>query len=211
MKTAILIFDGVTALDAIGPYEVLQNAPDNEVCFVAREKGVKRTDFGRLGLEADYSLADIDAADIVLVPGTPNPDALLGDPAVLEWLGRIHANSQWTTSVCTGALALGAIGALQGRRATTHWLAHEALRGFGAEPTEQRVVEDGKIMTAAGVSSGIDMALTLVDRVYDRETAERIQLVIEYDPQPPFDAGSPSKAPPQMVEALRKEFGEQMK
>lgn len=210
MKTAILIYDGLTALDAIGPYEVLQNAPDNEVCFVAREKGIKRTDFGRLGLEADYALSDIDAADVVLVPGTPNPDALLGDPVVLEWLGGIHANSRWTTSVCTGALALGAIGALQGKRATTHWLAHQALRGFGAEPTEQRVVEDGKIMTAAGVSAGIDMALTLVARLYDRETAERIQLVIEYDPQPPFDAGAPSKAPATMVEALRQEFGAQM-
>ena len=211
MRTAILLFDGVTALDAIGPYEVLQNAPDNEVCFVAREKGVKRTDFGRLGLEADYALTDIDAADIILVPGTPTPDALLGDPAVLEWLTAIDAGSTWTTSVCTGALALGAIGALQGKRATTHWMAHEALRGFGAEPTEQRVVEDGKIMTAAGVSSGIDMALTLVGKIYDRETAERIQLVIEYDPQPPFDAGSPSKAPPDMVAALRDQFGEQMK
>jgi transcriptional regulator GlxA family with amidase domain len=211
MKTVILIFDGVTALDAIGPYEVLQNAPDNEVCFVASEKGVKRTDFGRLGLVADYALGDIDAADVLLVPGTPNPGALLGDKAALEWLGRIHENSQWTTSVCTGALALGAIGALAGKRATTHWMAHEALREFGAEPTLQRVVEDGKVMTAAGVSSGIDMALTLVSKIYDRETAERIQLVIEYDPQPPFDAGSPAKAPAAMVEALRKEFGEQMK
>lgn len=211
MRTAILLFDGVTALDAIGPYEVLQNLPDNEVCFVARDKGVKRTDFGRLGLEADYALADIDTADVVLVPGTPTPDALLGDPAVLEWLAAIHAGSTWTTSVCTGALALGAIGALQGKRATTHWLAHEALRSFGAEPTEQRVVEDGKIMTAAGVSSGIDMALTLVDKIYDRATAEQIQLIIEYDPQPPFDAGSPSKAPPAMVAALRDQFGEQMK
>ena len=211
MRTAILLFDGVTALDAIGPYEVLQNAPDNEVCFVARDKGVKRTDFGRLGLEADYALTDIDAADVVLVPGTPTPDALLGDPAVLEWLTAIHAGSTWTTSVCTGALALGAIGALAGKRATTHWLAHEALRGFGAEPTEQRVVEDGKVMTAAGVSSGIDMALTLVERIYDRQTAERIQLVIEYDPQPPFDAGAPSKAPPELVAELRAQFGEQMK
>ena len=210
MRTAILLFDGVTALDAIGPYEVLQNAPGNEVCFVAAKKGIKRTDFGRLGLEADYALSDIGSADIVLVPGTPNPNALLGDAAVLEWLGGMHSQSTWTTSVCTGALALGAIGALQGKRATTHWMAHEALREFGAEPTEQRVVEDGKVMTAAGVSSGIDMALTLVDRMFDRQTAERIQLIIEYDPQPPFDAGAPSKAPRAMVDALVKEFGEQM-
>lgn len=211
MKTAILLFDGVTALDAIGPYEVLQNAPDNEVCFVAAEKGVKRADFGRLGMEADYALTDIDAADIVVVPGTPRPDALLGDSAVLDWIGRMHAGSTWTTSVCTGALALGAIGALQGKRATTHWMALDALREFGAEPTNQRVVEDGKIVTAAGVSSGIDMALTLVGKIFDRETAERIQLIIEYDPQPPFDTGSPAKAPRPMVDALIAQFGEQMK
>ncbi|MDJ0929392.1 MAG: DJ-1/PfpI family protein [Gammaproteobacteria bacterium] len=210
MKTAILLFDGVTALDAIGPYEVLQNAPDNEVCFVASSRGMKRTDFGRLGLQADYRLDEIDQADILLVPGTPNPEALLSDGAAIEWIGQQHAGTQWTTSVCTGALGLAAAGVLKGRRATTHWMALEGLREFGAEPVSERVVEDGKIMTAAGVSSGIDMALTLVSRLFDQATAERIQLIIEYDPQPPFDAGSPSKAPAEMVDALVAEFGPQM-
>ena len=210
MKTAILLFDGVTALDAIGPYEVLQNLPDNEVCFVASKRGAVRSDFGRLGLMADYSIDDVDAADILLVPGTPDPNAILGDPAVIEWIRSIDGGTQWTTSVCTGALGLGAAGILNGKRATTHWMALEALREFGAEPTSDRVVEDGKVMTAAGVSSGIDMALTLSSRLFDNETAQRIQLIIEYDPQPPFDAGSPQKAPPAMVEALREQFGEQL-
>ena len=210
MKTAILLFDGVTALDAIGPYEVLQNVPDGEVCFVGSERGVKRTDFGHLGLEADHSIQDVDSADILLVPGTPNPGALVGDAAVLEWLVHMDKSTQWTTSVCTGAIGLGAAGLLKGKRATTHWMAHEALREFGAEPVSERVVEDGKLMTAAGVSSGIDMALTLVSRLFDKATAERSQLIIEYDPQPPFDAGSPAKAPAGMADALRAEFGPQM-
>lgn len=210
MKTAILLFDGVTALDAIGPYEVLQNLPDNEVCFVASKRGALRTDFGRLGLMADYSIDEIDAADILLVPGTPNPNAILGDPAVIDWIKAIDVRTEWTTSVCTGALGLGAAGILNGKRATTHWLALDALRDFGAEPTSERVVEDGKVITAAGVSAGIDMALTLTSRLFDQGTAERIQLMIEYDPQPPFDAGSPRKAAPAVVEAMRAQFGEQL-
>ena len=210
MKTAILIYEGLTALDAIGPYEVLQSLPDNDVCFVAREKGPVRTDFGKLGLSADYAISDIDSADILLVPGTPHPKAVMGDEVVLEWIRHIDSTTQWTTSVCTGALGLGAAGLLQGKRATTHWLALETLRMFGAEPTGQRVVEDGKVITAAGVSAGIDMALTLASKLYDDETAQRIQLVIEYDPEPPFHAGSPDKASPQMVEALREEFGAQL-
>lgn len=210
MKTAILLFDGVTALDAIGPYEVLQNVPDNEVCFVATAPGIKRTDFGRLGLQADHALEDVGQVDVLLVPGTPDPNALLGDSTAIEWIASQHAGTQWTTSVCTGALGLAAAGLLRGRRATTHWLALDALREFGAEPVAERVVEDGNIITAAGVSSGIDMALRLVSRLFDRATAERIQLIIEYDPQPPFDAGSPSKAPAETVELLRAEFGQQV-
>ena len=210
MKTAILLFDGVTALDAIGPYEVLQNLPDNEVCFVGSQRGNVRTDFGRLGLVADYGIDEVPTADILLVPGTPNPNALLGDPAVIEWIKTVHANTQWTTSVCTGALGLGAAGVLQGKRATTHWLALDALKEFGAQPASERVVQDGKVMTAAGVSSGIDMALTLASCLFDQETAERIQLVIEYDPQPPFNAGSVKTAPAQLVDALRTQFGEQL-
>lgn len=208
MQVAILLFDGVTALDAIGPYEVLQ-APmlGTEVRFVAREKGMKRTDFGRLGLMADYSLDETPRPDILLVPGTPNPQAVMGDPRVLEWIAQVHKTTKWTTSVCTGALGLAAAGVLRGLKATTHWLALDALKEFGATPTQERVVRQGKVITAAGVSSGIDMALTLVGEEFGAAAAQSAQLIIEYDPQPPFDAGSPDKAPAAVVSKLRAQFG----
>ena len=207
MQLAILLYDRVTALDAIGPYEVLQ-APGLgiDVRFVAREKGMKRTDFGRLGLQADYSLAETPRPDILLVPGTAYPEAVMGDPVVLEWIAHVHQTTKWTTSVCTGALGLGAAGVLRGLKASTHWLAHDALKQFGATPTKERVVRDGKVMTAAGVSSGIDMALTLVAEEFGEVAAQQVQLLIEYDPQPPFDAGSPDKAPPLIVSTAREEF-----
>lgn len=207
MQLAILLYDRMTALDAIGPYEVLQ-APGIgiDVRFVAREKGMKRTDFGRLGLQADYTLDETPSPDILLVPGTAYPEAVMGDPVVLEWIGRVHRTTKWTTSVCTGALGLGAAGVLKGLKATTHWLAHDVLKEFGAIPTKERVVRDGKVLTAAGVSSGIDMALTLVAEEFGETTAQLVQLLIEYDPHPPFDAGSPDKAPPLVVSAAREEF-----
>lgn len=210
MQTAILLYDGMTVLDAIGPYEVLQGVPGMEVCFVGRQRGEIRADFKRLGLLVDYRLDEVPEPDILLVPGTPFPESLIGDPAVLEWIGAVHANTTWTTSVCTGALALGAAGLLDGKRATTHWLALEALASFGARPMAERVVRDGKIWTAAGVSAGIDMALALVGEQFGADAARAAQLVIEYDPQPPFDAGSPDKAPAPIVAALRKQFGNLM-
>ncbi|MBH0192452.1 MAG: DJ-1/PfpI family protein [Nitrospira sp.] len=207
MQLAILLYDCMTALDAIGPYEVLQ-APGLgiEVRFVAREKGMKRTDFGRLGLQADYTLDETPRPDILLVPGTAYPEAVMGDPVVLDWIAQVHQTTKWTTSVCTGALGLGAAGVLKGLRASTHWLAHDVLKQFGAIPTKERVVRDGKVCTAAGVSSGIDMALTLAAEEFGRDAAQLVQLLIEYDPQPPFDAGSPDKAPPLIVNAAREEF-----
>ncbi len=195
MDIAILLYDGVTALDAIGPYEVLHLAPDAQVKFVATQPGLIRTDFGMLHLNADYALADVPTPDILLVPGAPDPGAAMGDEAVHAWLQQAHATSTWTTSVCTGALVLGVAGLLKGVRASTHWMALDALGQFGAQPTSDRVVRHGKIMTAAGVSSGIDMALTLVAEQWDEATAQEIQLIIEYDPEPPFQAGSPDKAP----------------
>jgi transcriptional regulator GlxA family with amidase domain len=197
----------MTALDAIGPYEVLQ-APGVgiDVRFVAREKGMKRTDFGRLGLQADYTLDETPRPDILLVPGTAYPEAVMGDPVVLDWIAQVHQTTKWTTSVCTGALGLGAAGVLKGLRASTHWLAHDALKQFGAIPTKERVVRDGKVCTAAGVSAGIDMALTLLAEEFGRDAAQLVQLLIEYDPQPPFDAGSPDKAPPEIVSTAREEF-----
>lgn len=202
MQIAILIFEKLTALDAIGPYEVLRSVPGWEVKFVGPEKGQVRTDSGALGLSADYSLEEVDAADIVLVPGGEGNQPLLGDSAVLSWLRQIDAGSKWTTSVCTGSLVLGAAGLLEGKRATSHWLFLDQLGELGANPVGGRFVEDGKIVTAAGVSAGIDMALHLVGQEAGPEVAQAIQLGIEYDPQPPFDAGSPAKAPAPIVELV---------
>jgi transcriptional regulator GlxA family with amidase domain len=202
MKTSILIFDGITALDAIGPYEVLRSVPGWEVEFVGKQNGEVRTDSGHLGLSADHAIADIDATDIVLVPGGEGNRPLLGDEEVLSWLRQIDGTTKWTTSVCTGSLVLGAAGLLEGKRASGHWLYLEPLRAFGADPVGGRFVEDGKLLTAAGVSAGIDMALHLVGLEAGPEVAQAVQLGIEYDPQPPFDSGSPQKAPPEIVELV---------
>ena len=207
MEIAILLYDGVTALDAIGPYEVLHLAPDVQVKFVATQPGLIRTDFGMLNLNADYAISDVPTPDILLVPGAPDPGAAIGNEAVLEWLRHAHETSTWTTSVCTGALILGAAGLLAGKRATTHWMALESLGEFGAQPASDRVVRDGKVMTAAGVSSGIDMALSLVAEQWDTATAQEIQLIIEYDPEPPLQAGSPDKAPAAIRDGVIAKYG----
>jgi transcriptional regulator GlxA family with amidase domain len=162
-----------------------------------------RTDNGMLTLVAEHSLADAAQPDIVLVPGGPGEVAARAGGPVLEWLREVDRTSTWTTSVCTGSLILAAAGLLDGRRATSHWLALEQLGRLGAEPVPERVVFDGKYATAAGVSAGIDMALALAARVAGDTVAQAIQLGIEYDPQPPFDAGSPLKAPAEVVELLR--------
>ncbi len=202
MQIAILIFDKLTALDAIGPYEVLRSVPGWEVKFVAPAKGEVRTDSGALGLSADYSLNEVTSPDIVLVPGGEGNRPLMKDDTVLSWLRDVDQATKWTTSVCTGSLVLGAAGLLEGKRATCHWLFLEQLREFGADPVGGRFVEDGKMITAAGVSAGIDMALHLVGQEVGPEVAQAVQLGIEYDPQPPFDAGSPAKAPAPIVEAV---------
>jgi transcriptional regulator GlxA family with amidase domain len=203
MRIAILIFDGLTALDAIGPYEVLSRLPGAELRFVSKQAGPVRTDTGALGVQADLAIADLDDPEVVVVPGGPGSRPLMGDPEVLEWLRAAHGGSTWTTSVCTGALVLGAAGILDGKRATTHWAFVERLPEFGAEPLTARVVEDGKVITAAGVSAGIDMALTLASRLAGDQVAQAIQLGIEYDPDPPFDSGSPAKASPETIELIR--------
>jgi transcriptional regulator GlxA family with amidase domain len=207
VRIAVLIFDGLTALDAIGPYEVLSRLPEAELSFVAKEPGVKRTDTGALGISADRTITEIPHPDVVLVPGGEGNRPLLGDIEVLTWLRGAHESSTWTTSVCTGALVLAAAGILGGKRATTHWAYLDRLRELGAEPVAERVVEDGKIITGAGVSAGIDMALTLAGRIAGEKVAEAIQLGIEYDPAPPFDAGSPDKAPPELVDLIRSHEG----
>jgi transcriptional regulator GlxA family with amidase domain len=203
MEIAILIFDGLTALDAIGPYEVLSRLPGGELRLVAKQAGLKRADTGALGVQADLAIGDLPDPEVVLVPGGEGNRPLMRDPEVLEWLRGAHESSTWTTSVCTGALVLGAAGILDGKRATTHWAFLDRLSELGAEPVTERVVEDGKVMTAAGVSAGIDMALTLAARIAGEEVAQAIQLGIEYDPAPPFDAGSPFKASAEVIGMVR--------
>jgi transcriptional regulator GlxA family with amidase domain len=203
VKIAILIFDRLTALDAVGPYEVLSRLPGAELSFVAKEPGPKRTDTDRLALSADLAIADVPDPDIVLVPGGEGNRPLMRDAEILDWLRTAHQGSTWTTSVCTGALVLGAAGILDGLRATTHWAFRDVLTEFGAEPVAERVVTDGKVITAAGVSAGIDMALQLAAYDVGEEFAQAVQLGIEYDPDPPFDTGSPEKAPPDLVERVR--------
>lgn len=207
MQIAILIFDKLTALDAIGPYEVLRSVPGWEVRFVAPAKGEVRTDSGALGLSADFALDEVTEPDIVLVPGGEGNRPLMEDERVLSWLRGVDERTKWTTSVCTGSLVLGAAGLLEGKRATSHWLFLEQLREFGADPVGGRFVEDGKTITAAGVSAGIDMALHLVGQEVGPEVTQAVQLGIEYDPQPPFDAGSPAKAPAPIVEAVTAALG----
>ncbi|WP_028815567.1 DJ-1/PfpI family protein [Streptomyces flavidovirens] len=199
MQIAVLLYDRFTTLDAVGPYELLARLPGAETVFVAKEAGQVRNDQGSLALVADRSLAEVTRPDIVLVPGGPGSRQAMHDETILDWLRTADATSTWTTSVCTGSLVLAGAGLLRGRRATTHWLSLDDLKPLGAEPAGERVVFDGKYVTAAGVSSGIDMALHLLGRIGGDAVAQTVQLLTEYDPQPPYDAGSPEKAPAGIV------------
>jgi putative intracellular protease/amidase len=203
VEIAILLFDRFTALDAVGPYEVLSRLPEANVKFVAVEPGPKTTETTSLTILADHACEDVQSPSIVVVPGGFGTRELLDDEEVLGWIRTAHETSDWTTSVCTGSLLLGAAGILKGLKATSHWAALDRLAEYGAEPTSERVIEQGKVVTAAGVSSGIDMGLRLLQRIVGDDFAKTIQLAIEYDPEPPFDAGSPEKAPAHLVEGLR--------
>lgn len=202
MRIACLVFEGITALDIVGPYEVLQRLPDADLGFVARRPGVIRTDNGFLGLVADRGFDEVPEADVLVVPGGFATRALEADAETLDWIRAVDATTTWTTSVCTGSMLLAAAGLLVGKEATSHWASLPRLADYGAIPTGQRVVERGKVVTAAGVSSGIDMALVLAARIAGDDFARAVQLGIEYDPQPPFDAGSVDKAPRHVVELL---------
>ena len=201
LKVAIPLFPHFTALDAIGPYEVLQRIPFIDVVFIGSRTGEFRSENGMLGLMADATFDELAEPDVIMFPGGVGTRPLQDNEQVLEWVRRAHASSRFTTSVCTGSLVLGAAGLLSGVTATTHWSCYPELAAHGAEPTARRVVEqlDRRIITAAGVSSGIDMALRLVELLVDRTAAEAAQLMIEYDPQPPFDAGSLAKADDSVV------------
>jgi len=204
MQIAIPLYDQFTALDAVGPYEVLSRLPESKLTFVGYEVGPVRTDNERLAMHVDAVFEDIPEPEVIVVPGGWGTRALLDDERILSWIRHAHEHSQWTTSVCTGSLLLGAAGVLEGLDATSHWLELDALAGFGASPTGRRVVEQGKVITAAGVSSGIDMGLTLAAKIAGDEFAKTIQLLIEYDPEPPFDSGSTAKAAPELVETIRR-------
>jgi transcriptional regulator GlxA family with amidase domain len=206
MQVAYLLYDRFTALDITGPHEVLNSVPGNESIFVAEETGPVRNESDTLSLVADASLDEVPSPDILVVPGGFGTRALLDHEPLLEWLRQAHETTTWTTSVCTGSLLLAAAGLLDDAPATTHWLARDLLGELGAKPVPERIVEHGKIVTAAGVSSGIDMALHLVKTINGEEVAQAVQLGIEYDPQPPLDAGSPEKAPPEIVELVTAVF-----
>jgi putative intracellular protease/amidase len=204
MQIAIPVFERFTALDAIGPYDVLSRLPGARVTFVGKQAGPVRSDNGMLAITADAALDEMPAPDILVFPGGYGTRPLLEDQEMLGWVRQVHATSTWTTSVCTGSLVLAAAGLLDGLEATTHWAAKDELERLGARYVERRVVEHGKLMLAAGVSAGIDMALTLAARIAGDEVAQAIQLYIEYDPQPPFDTGSPSKAPASVMDLARR-------
>jgi putative intracellular protease/amidase len=200
VQIAIPLYPGFTALDAIGPYQVLVHLLGVDLVLCAEQPGTVSDEDDLLHLRVDKAFDDVPRPDVIVVPGgTITRRIALDRGPIVEWIAAVHPTTTFTTSVCTGALLLGAAGLLDGLDATTHWGAYDDLASFGARPTEQRIVRQGKIFTAAGVSAGIDLALTLAAELQGPEMAQAIQLGIEYDPQPPFDAGAPSKAP----EAIR--------
>ena len=204
MEIVIPLYEGFTALDAVGPYQVLAHLPEARVRFLGPEAGTVMCDDLVLGLLAEGRWEECGAPEVIVVPGGIGSRAHLADERLLTWLRGAHETSAWTTSVCTGSLLLAAAGILEGLQATTHWLAMDRLAQLGARPTTDRVVEQGKVITAAGVSSGIDMALRLAELAAGTEAAQAAQLRIEYDPQPPFGAGSPDTAPAAVVERVRR-------
>jgi transcriptional regulator GlxA family with amidase domain len=205
LRIAIPLFPQFTALDAIGPYEVLQRIPTFDITFIGHATGEVRSDNGMLGVVIDGRFEDLPDPDVIVFPGGVGTRPLQYDTRVLDWVRNAHASTTFTTSVCTGSLALGAAGLLDGLTATTHWGAYSELAAWGATPRAERVVEhlDRRIITAAGVSAGIDMALRLTELLADRTAAQASQLMIEYDPQPPFDCGAPAKAGGEVMACVR--------
>jgi transcriptional regulator GlxA family with amidase domain len=203
MNVVILLYEGFTTLDATGPCEVLSRLPNARVQLVSKQGGPCQADLPSVSLGTE-PLEAAAAPDVIVVPGGTFTQRHLGDDALLSWLREAHANSTWTTSVCTGSLLLGAAGLLEGRRATSHWYELESLRCFGAEPVSERVVEDGTVVTAAGVSAGIDMAFMIGERIAGAEYMKSVQLVTEYEPEPRYDCGSTASAPPELVEDVRR-------
>jgi transcriptional regulator GlxA family with amidase domain len=203
MQIAALVFDAITPLDIVGPIEVLARMPGAEIMIVGKQRGPVRDPRTHWTLTAEASIAEVPRPDVLVLPGGAGVRPLCAEEPILEWLRLAHGTTSWTTSVCTGSLLLGAAGLLRGLTATTHWASRELLERYGARYVEERVVQQGKIITSAGVSSGIDMALTLVAKMAGDDVAKGIQLSIEYDPQPPFNCGAPSKAEPAVLDRVR--------
>ncbi|MDW3219663.1 MAG: DJ-1/PfpI family protein [Acidimicrobiales bacterium] len=200
MRIVFFLYEGLTTLDVIGPHDVLARLPGAEAISVSKDGGPVNADTGALGLTPTHAMADVEACDVLVVPGgLEGTFAAAADEEILDWIRAVTAEATWITSVCTGSLILGAAGLLAGKRATTHWAAIDLLANSGAEPVRERVVFDGNIVTGAGVSAGIDMALTLAAAIAGDDTAKALQLGIEYDPHPPFDCGSPDKASDELI------------
>jgi putative intracellular protease/amidase len=212
LTIAIALFDRVTMLDALGPYSVLCDLPNTEVTFVAEKAGPVGDSKGRLSVVAHAAYGDVTKPDVIVIPGGLATVAMSrnGDHPIIEWIRAVHPTTRWTTSVCTGSQLLGAAGLLTDVPATSHWFVRDDLTRFGAVPTESRIVRHGKIMTAAGVSAGIDMALALAAELRSPFVAQAIQLGIEYDPDPPFQAGSPRTAPPEVFAAVHAGYAQAM-
>jgi transcriptional regulator GlxA family with amidase domain len=208
MQIAFVLYPQFTGLDIVGPFQTLADLPGVEAVFVAETKGPVVDHTGRLSIVATASFDEVTAPDVVVVPGGFGDRAATPDHPVVRWIRSVHPTTTFTTSVCTGAIFLAHAGVLDGLDATTHWAAYGRLRALGAHPTEERVVGRGKVVTAAGVSAGIDMGLTLASQLFDDETAKVVQLAIEYDPQPPFDAGAPSKVSKELLAAVAELMGE---
>ena len=206
VSVGLVLYPRFTALDIVGPFQTLVDVPGLDVFFVAEKTGPVSDHTGRLSLVATKSFADVDQLDVVVVPGGMADSGLIASDPVVEFVKRIHPTTTWTTSVCTGSIFLATAGVLDCVEATTHWASYERLRALGAIPVETRVVHRGKVITAAGVSSGIDMGLVLVAAMFGDEMAQVIQLAIEYDPQPPFDSGAPSKVAPELLAMVQQLF-----
>jgi transcriptional regulator GlxA family with amidase domain len=203
MQIAIALYDRFASLDAVGPYQVFNHLPGAKIIFASERSGLVCDEAGSLALRAEASYAEVPHPDLILIPGGPGQAAQMSEGPLRNWLIEADKTSTWTTSVCTGSLILAAAGLLAGRAATTHWLAMDELACYGATPEQERYVFDGKYATSAGVSAGIDMSLALCAKLAGDQEAMRIQLAIEYAPDPPFDAGSAASAPPEIVAALR--------
>jgi transcriptional regulator GlxA family with amidase domain len=208
MQIAFALYPQFTGLDIIGPFQTLADLPGVEAVFVAEEAGPVLDHTGRLSIVATATFAEVTAPDVIVVPGGFGDRDATPDHPVAQWIRAVHPTTTWTTSVCTGSIFLALAGVLDDLDATTHWAAYGRLRALGAHPTEQRVVERGKVITAAGVSSGIDMGLGLAAKLFGDETAQIVQLAIEYDPQPPFDGGAPSKVSPELLALTAELMGE---